>query len=464
MLEKLCEISLFQELTEDQLQGLSKGTEVWLEPGQTLFQQGDPPEYFYVLLEGEIQILLDLSNQQIVLDRFKTGMFFGELPILAGMHHLGSGQAVHRSHLYCIPEDVFWQMLMAHPCVRKNVLGCMAIRVQEFRMLSQQHEKLIALGTLAAGLAHELNNPASAAHRAALQLRDTMQVLQSLALRCIDQRLAPTQLEYLLQLKSNAIEYAATPFSSDPLAQMDDEDELAGWLDEHGVNDGWKFAAVLVGAGIKTEQLQAIGDQIASHTLTDMLSWLEATLTVSSVLNVLEQAIERVYDLVKAVKAYSYMDQSALQNVDLHQGLENTLTILSHKLKKHRVKVIREYYPELPTIQANGSALNQVWTNLIDNAIDALSEGGTIWVRTLLEKDSVLVEIADNGSGIPPEIQGRIFEPFFTTKKVGVGTGLGLEISYRIVVGQHNGDIRCFSEPGNTSLHVRLPIAGIKFT
>ena len=463
MLEKLCEIPLFKELTEDQLQGLAKGHEVWLEPGQTLFQQGAPAEYFYILLEGEIQILLDLSNQQLVLDRFKTGMFFGELPILAGMCHLGSAQAVHRSHLYCIPEEVFWQMLM-YPCVKKNVLGCMASRVQEFRMLSQQHEKLIALGTLAAGLAHELNNPASAAHRAALQLRDTMQILQSLALKCIEQRLTPTQLEYLLQLKSNAIEYVARSFSSDSLAQMDDEDELVDWLDKHGVSDGWRFAAVLVGAGIKTEQLQAIGDHITSHTLIDMLSWLEATLTVAGVVNVLEQSIERICELVKAVKAYSYMDQSALQNVDLHQGLENTLTILNHKLKKHHVKVIREYYDNLPSIQANGSALNQVWTNLIDNAIDALSEGGTIWVRTSFEKDSVLVEIADNGSGIPPELQGRIFEPFFTTKKVGVGTGLGLEISYRIIVGQHNGDIRCFSEPGNTRFHVRLPIAGIKFT
>lgn len=464
MLEKLCEIPLFKELAEDQFQGLSKGREVWLEPGQTLFQQGDPAEYFYVLLEGEIHVLLDLSNQRLVLDRFLTGMFFGELPILGGMSHLGSGQAVRKSHLYYIPEDVFWQMLMTYPSVKKNVLGCMASRVLEFRMLSQQHEKLIALGTLAAGLAHELNNPASAAHRAALQLRDTMQILQPLALRSIEQHLTPTQLEYLLQLKSNAIEYTARPFLSDPLAQIDDEDELADWLDKHGVTDGWRFAAVLVSVGIRTEQLQALGDQITSHTLIDILSWLEATLTVAGVLNVLEKGIERICELVKAVKAYSYMDQSALQNVDLHQGLDNTLTILSHKLKKHHVKVIREYYDNLPSIQANGSALNQVWTNLIDNAIDALSEGGTIWVRTSFEKDSVLVEIADNGPGIPPEIQGRIFEPFFTTKKVGAGTGLGLEISYRIVVGQHNGDIRCFSEPGNTRFNVRLPIDRIKFT
>lgn len=330
------------------------------------------------------------------------------------------------------------------------------LKMQELQMLSQQHEKLIALGKLAAGLAHELNNPASAARRAAGHLCYKIQVFQALSLKCIEQHLTPTQLERLLELKRDAIEYVK---HLDSLAQIDLEDELMDWLESHGVADGWRLAPTLVAGGIDTVALKAISEQVATDALNDVLTWLEATLTVTSVVNVLEQSTDRIFEIVKAVKAYSYMDQAPLQYLDLHEGLDNTLTILGYKLKSRSVTVIREYEQNLPSIQAYGSALNQVWTNLIDNAIDAVGKGGTVWVRTSTEKDYVTVEIADNGPGIPPEIQSRIFEPFFTTKEVGAGTGLGLEIAYRIVVGQHNGDIRCFSKPGDTRFQVRLPCA-----
>lgn len=333
------------------------------------------------------------------------------------------------------------------------------IKMQELQVLSQQHEKLIALGTLAAGLAHELNNPASAARRAAGHLCHTMQVIQALALRCIEQHLTKTQLEHLLELKRDAIEHAATLKHLDSLTQIDLEDELTDWLESHGVADGWRLAPTLVAGGLNTLALEAISSQVATDTLNDVLTWLEATLAVASVLNVLDQGTDRIFEIVKAVKAYTYMDQAPLQDVDLHEGLDNTLTILGYKLKSRSVMVIREYEQNLPRIPAHGGALNQVWTNLIDNAIDAVGEGGTVWVRTSSDKHYVIVEIADNGPGIPPEIQSRIFEPFFTTKEVGAGTGLGLEIAYRIVVGQHNGDIRCFSQPGDTRFQVCLPSA-----
>jgi signal transduction histidine kinase len=330
------------------------------------------------------------------------------------------------------------------------------LKTQELQVLSQQHEKLIALGKLAAGLAHELNNPASAARRAAAQLCPTMQVLQALALRCIEQHLTPTQLQRLLELKRDAIEHVAT-LQPDSLAVIDLEDELTDWLSSRGVVDGWRLAPTLVGAGLNARALEAIFDWVAIDTLSDVLAWLEATLAVEGLLNVLEQGTDRIFEIVKAVKAYSYMDRAPLQDVDLHEGLDNTLTILGYKLKSRSVTVIREYSPNLPCIPAYGSALNQVWTNLIDNAIDAVGSRGTVWLRTSSEKEYVYVEIADNGAGIPPEIQSRIFEPFFTTKEVGAGTGLGLEIVYRIVVGQHKGDIHCFSVPGNTRFQVRLP-------
>ena len=240
---------------------------------------------------------------------------------------------------------------------------------------------------------------------------------------------------------------------------IDLEDELTDWLKSHGFADGWKLAPTFVASGFDTLKLEAVFEQMTTDALNDVLTWLEATLSVTSVVNVLEQSTDRIFEIVKAVKAYSYMDQAAIQNVDLHEGLDNTLTILGYKLKSHSVIVIRQYSQNLPCIRANGSALNQVWTNLIDNAIDAVGEGGTVWVRTSSDKNYAIVEIADNGPGIPPEIQSRIFEPFFTTKAVGSGTGLGLEIAYRIVVSQHNGDICCFSKSGETRFQVRLPFA-----
>jgi signal transduction histidine kinase len=458
MFEMLHKIPLFKSLTENQLKCLLNGTNIWLNSGDFLFKQGEPAKCFYVVFEGAIRLVRGTNNQESVLATYDAGTFFGEVPLLAGTLHLASGQAVGRCHVYCLHEEEFWQMLMFCPEVRNAVLGFMASRMQELQMLSQQHDKLISLGTLAAGLAHELGNPTAAARRAAGQLYDMVNVLHNLSLKSIEQHLTPDQLEYLLDLKRKATEHVAHPSDFDPLLQMDLEDELGNWLESHSVIDGWKLAPTLVAAGVSTQQLEVIGEQITANELSSVLTWLEATLAVASVQNVLEQGITRISELVNAVKAYSYMDQSPLKEITVHEGIENTLTMLSYELKKHSIQVIREYEQNLPIIQAYGSALNQVWTNLIDNAIDALGEGGTIWVRTSSNKDCIVVEIADNGPGISREIQSRIFDPFFTTKGLGVGTGLGLEIAYRIVVGQHSGSIRCFSNPGDTCFQVHLPI------
>lgn len=460
MLEKLRKILAFEHLSEDELKCFLGGIEVWLNPGEILFKQGNPVKYFYVVFEGALQLSRKFVNQKIVLATYDTGMFFGEVPLLAGTLHLATGQAVRRSHIYCLYENDFWQMITMCPSARKIVLGHMATRMQELQLLSQQHDKLIALGTLSAGLAHELNNPASAALRAALQLHDRVKSLDSVAFRFIEQHFTSTQIQYLLELRPDLTKCVATLKDFDPLIQMDLEDELAHWLESHGVTNEWKLAPTLAAAGLDTKKLEVISEHLPANILTDVFTWLDTTLAIAELLKVLEQGTTRVSEIVTAIKEYSYMDRASLQEVDIHKGLENTLTILSYKLKKHEIRVIREYAPNLQQIHAHGSALNQVWTNLIDNAIDALCKNGTIWICTSCEKDYVVVEIADNGPGIPLEIQSRIFEPFFTTKEVGTGTGLGLEIAYRIVVNQHNGDIRCFSEPGNTRFQVSLPIKG----
>ncbi|WP_460203626.1 ATP-binding protein [Scytonema sp. NUACC21] len=445
-------------MTEDQLMCLMNGTNIRLNSGDFLFKQGEPAKCFYVVFEGSIRLTREISNQEVVLATYEAGTFFGEVPLLAGTLHLASGQAVDECHVYCLHEEEFWQMLMFCPSVRQAVLGFMASRMQELQTLSQQHDKLISLGTLAAGLAHELGNPTAAARRATGQLQDTVNVLAKLSLKSIEQHLTPTQTSYLLEVKRKSISQATQPCDFDPLIQIDLEDELTDWLESHGVVNNWELVPTLVASGIKTQQLEEIAEQLTTNILNDALTWLEATLSIASVLNVLDQGVTRISELVSAVKAYSYMDQSPLKEVVVHEGIESTLTILSYKLRKHRIQIMREYEHNLPTIEAYGSALNQVWTNLIDNAIDALGEGGTIWVRTSSGHDCVMVEVADDGPGIPPEIQSRIFDPFFTTKGIGVGTGLGLEIAYRIVVGQHSGDIRCISKPGDTRFQVRLPV------
>lgn len=380
----LRQVPLFAELSDEQLQWLAEqGTEVWLEPGEIHRAQGDPADHVFVMLLGEVRVMEKVGDQELVLATYGPKTLFGELPILMGMTEFwASGRALSQCHILELGKDAFWQMLAKIPAVATAILRTMAERMQELQLMSQQREKLIELGTLAAGLAQELNNPVEAVSAGIVHLEEIFQELPSLALKLNQQ-------------------------------------------------------------SITTEQ-----------------GWLEASLKGIGLLSEIEQSSARISELVKAIKEYSYMDQAPLQEVDVHDGLENTLIILSHKLKRG-VEVTREYDRSLPRISAYGSELNQVWTNLIDNAIDAIGGQGQIWIRTWREQEQVLVEIADNGTGIPKELQERIFDPFFTTKGVGEGTGLGLVTSYRTVVG-HQGDIRVFSQPGDTHFQVRLPINQVK--
>lgn len=456
-------VPLFSKLVDKQLQWLAeRASEIWLEPGDYLNTEGDPPDKFYVLLEGEIRLTKKVNNAEKHMMTFSSGTFTGHELILLDSPYLGSGRAFSKSHVLVWDNPTFWQILATIPAVRHNLLIITAQRVEILESMSRHHEKLVALGTLAAGLAHELNNPAAAVRRGTKQLQEVFPELPFLALN-LPQQMTKAQLNFLNNLLHGAIEFAKTSSHLDPLTQSDREDEIITWLDMHGVVDGWRLASTLVVAGIETEWLNTIVENLPIEALNEVLTWIEATLTGFGLLGEIEQSAMRISDLIQSIKEYSYMDQAPIQEIDIHQGIESTLTILGHKLKGG-VTLIRQYDRNLPHIFAYGSELNQVWTNLIDNAIDAMGGKGQISIRTARENDYVLVEIADNGPGIPPEIKDRIFEPFFTTKGVGAGTGLGLVISYRIVVEKHNGDIHVFSQAGNTCFQVHLPINPSKTT
>ncbi|MGI2904976.1 ATP-binding protein [Tolypothrix sp. VBCCA 56010] len=454
----LRQVPLFTKLPEQRLQWLLEQiTELWLEPGEIHRQEGDPANHVFVLLEGEIRITQKEGNQEVLLVTFKPKTLFGELPVLMGEKNFWvTGKAVTRSHILELPNEAFWELLSSCTCVMIDILQNMAKRLQTVQSISQHREKLVSLGTLAAGLAHELNNPASAGRRAAGQLRQTVQVLQPLTIKLNQQQMNCAQKAFLSELQEDAIQRAKTTTKLDPLTQSDREDEITQWLEDRNINNAWKLAPNLVTAGIDIDWLLNVQQKVGDLLLGDVLTWIEVTLQELDLLEEIEHSTDRISTLVQAVKDYSYMDQAPLQEIDIHEGLESTITILNHKLKQG-VVVKREYDCHTPRISAYGSELNQVWTNLIDNAIDAMNGQGEIQIRTVCENDFLLVEIADNGPGIPPEIQSHIFEPFFTTKGVGQGTGLGLHTVYRVVVGQHLGDIRLFSQPGKTKFQIRLP-------
>ena len=428
---------------------LEPGEVLTLEAGKVLMTEGDPVEFFYVVLEGELRASRNYGNQAILLGVAKPGTFVGEVPLLLDSPTVATVRALKSSRLFRLSKDDFWLMLGMCPSVAGEIFRTMAARVRNLEGYSQQREKLASLGTMAAGLAHELNNPATAARRASANLREVVENIQSFQCE-LHHLLNPEQWEALIA----ASEAATTTL--DPVTRSDREEAVATWLESQGVTDGWKLAPAFVNAAIGSDELRALAGKLPGESLTPAFGWLEATLSLETLLKEIDGSTTRIAELVKAVKSYSHMDKSPMQEVDIHEGIENTLTMLGHKLKN--VTVTRKFDRAVPRIMAYGGELNQVWTNLIDNAIDAVKGTGEICIATFLDDDQVVVEIADNGGGIPPEVQLHIFEPFYTTKGVGSGTGLGLMISNRIVADRHGGEIEFESEPGDTRFKVRLPV------
>ncbi len=333
-----------------------------------------------------------------------------------------------------------------------------------------QQEKMAALGKVSAGLAHDLNNPAAAAVRAVQELNEAFDAVGAFSVELAGMALSPEQWAFLSMVKRRTAADSEAWKPADPLKESEREDGFSDWLEDRGIPDGWKLAPTFAQANLSVDGLETLAEGLPPEAGPAAISWLERSLAADALIREIKRSTQRISELVNAVKSYSFMDQAPRQDLDVHQGLEDSLTLLGRKLEDHHIVVHREFYPGLPRIDAFGSELNQVWTNLLDNAIDAIRSeagvgeggggggGGEIRLRTARETDAVTVEVVDNGPGVPEEIQPRIFEPFFTTKDVGEGAGLGLQIVHRIVCETHQGAIALESEPGETRFRVRLPV------
>jgi signal transduction histidine kinase len=457
--EELRRTFLFERFSEEQLRWLSEHSGVVTVPaGERFVREGEPAEALWVLLDGQFELIRTLAGRETVTaGGAAPGTWIGWLPIFPDPSQV-TGRTVRESRLLTIPRDSVRQLLDGGFPVTTHLMAGLTWGVRNFEALARQQEKLAALGKLAAGLAHDLNNPAAAAGRAAELLGEAVARGDRLGLELGRLGLGAAEVELIADLRREAATLPPGAADLDPLARSDREDALALWLDDRGVGDAWELAPALVAAGLETDRLGAVVDRLPQPAIGPALTWLAASLTSAGLIAEIVQATGRISALVDAVKRYSYLDQAPEQEVDVHEGLESTLTMLRHPLKG--VEVVREYDRTLPRITAFGSELNQVWTNLIDNAADVLAGAGRLTVRTAREGERVLVEIGDDGPGIPPEMRDRVFEPFFTTKGVGEGTGLGLDIVRRIVVERHHGEVRVESRPGETRFQVRLPIGG----
>ena len=451
---ELRRIPTFEGLPDDQLDWfISQTEEIRLKPGDVYLQLGDLASSMVVILEGELQARGDINGETFVIP-FAAGAVTGVLPFSRMKKSVVTGRALTESRILKFPSSRFPELIQKMPELTQRLVGVMADRIREVTRVEQQRDRLAGLGKLSAGLAHELNNPASAAKRATSLLRDAFKRIKDAVQELGKHQLTAAQKSEIERLEASFLQPAQDPL--DTLAISDLEDQIDSLLRSHGQSDLWQLASDLAHRGVKPEVLESLFATLDADVARAALVRIAASVEIANLLNEIESSTSRISDLVRAVKEYTYMDQTPAQSVDVVKGLENTLTILHHKLKRG-VTVRREYEKVPLLVNSFGSELNQVWTNIIDNAIDAMGGKGELRVRTYRDDTCVVVEIADNGPGISPEVKAHIFEPFFTTKGVGEGTGLGLDTVQRIVK-KHRGTIQVNSKPGDTRFQVFLPL------
>lgn len=465
LIAKLRAVPLLASLSAEQLHCLDGARHFTAAPGTVLIQQGDSTRRFWFLLGGRLQLSIDnhTGHEQVV-HVLEAGASFGETQLLANIPSVTSFQALDECDLLEMTEEQFWVMMTACPEVRKGVLGNMAQRLHKMQAVVFQQQKMASLGTLAAGLMHELNNPGSAARRASVQLRENLTRMHDLTAKFSREPMRDDQRQCIFKLQEYAL-HARPAVALTTLEQTDAEEALTKWLEAAHVQDAWKLAPTLVEIGFDAPTLECARSSFEGAAFTDALKWLEALASSMQLVGTIEESIGRVTDLVQAVKSYAYEGRGQQQEININQSIHATLVILGHKLREKQVVLDKHLAAELPHFHTQCQGLNQVWTNILDNAIDAVAQHGTISIKTWAEavaassnmpREELCILIRDNGEGIPQESQEHIFDPFYTTKPVGVGTGLGLGIVHRIVE-ECGGVIHFNSSAKGTEFIVRLP-------
>lgn len=455
--DALRKIDILSDLPEEQIEWLAQHVEDCdFQPWEIITQEGDHAELMIFVLEGELRFQRESAGQDAPVSRALAGGVAGVLPYSRMTHYPGTIRAQDPSRLALIKRQDFTEMLYRIPSLGSQLVAIMADRIRESTKNEQQRDRLMALGRLSAGLAHEINNPAAAASRAAEHLREALEALQTANLRLDRRPLTAQQRTLITNLEEDVVRLLPTAAKLDSLEASDREEEMGTWLHDHSVSGAWEHAPLMVESGMTIESLELLSSGMDQASLNDAFARVTATVTASRLAREIQHSIERITELVSAIKDYSYMDQAPEQEVDVHDGIQSTLIIMAYKLRKNNIDVTRNFDSDLPRVCAYGRELNQVWTNIIDNAADAMKNGGVLLIATHFERPCIVVDIQDSGPGIPAAIRERIFEPFFTTKPVGEGTGLGLDAVARIVR-KHHGEIRIDSKPGETHFSVHLP-------
>ncbi len=450
-------ISLFNGLADSQLAELAGGgSEVRIEPGADLFLEGEPADFWWVLIDGAIDLLRHIGMEDTVVGRMDVpGRWAGGFR--AWDEHgvyLATGRGAAAGRLLRVPADVLRDKVNSWFPFGKHLIQGLYSTARSIEATARQRESLVTLGTLAAGFAHEVNNPAAAASRAVDALDDACQTLLSSLTRLANDEISPQQFTALDALRR---EIGPQTVAQSPLALADQEDALSSWLSRRGVARDWSIAPPLAAAGIDLAWCERAEVALTGPALEPGLEWVASTLSIAALLSEMKESTRRISELVAAIKSYSQMDRASMQQIDVTDGIESALMMLGHKLPAG-ITVVRDFSASIPRIGAYPGELNQVWTNLIDNALDAMNGSGTLRLATRAEQDDIIVEIGDTGPGMPPQVASRAFDAFYTTKDTGKGTGLGLDIARRTVVERHGGLITIDSQPGSTVLRVRLPV------